>query len=306
MQSIDPAIKYVRMLKGAPISIFVLMKLIQQPVNAEFLQRTTGYSDKPVQEALLLLEDYGMISRNGRYGWQIAEGAKLIPLSVMLDDPEEQPVLEDDQMMLDGIIDGSRNNSESEKFRVPSSRSINLDIETLEIKDPPLEDPEKLRVQENLAECARAGIAEPKRSELARLPHVDARMIRYHAATAGNIRLAIYRISKGWRVPADWEDPVSQPVNDVRAQTIDFEPEPNLPAEVLEAWQQVLEAVKSGMRQADFETWIVPLRLVGFADGTITVRACNPIAGQWVVDHALAAMVRAAGSPVVVEWEGKR
>ena len=40
--------------------------------------------------------------------------------------------------------------------------------------------------------------------EVAKLPHVTERMIRYHCATAPNKNLALFRIKKGWRVPDDW------------------------------------------------------------------------------------------------------
>lgn len=224
--SIEMTVSMIRALKGAPLSCLMILALSGQPLSAQYLERTSGYSDKTVNSALLLLEDFKLVSRNGRYNWQITAGAKQLPLmNLEIEDSsnEEIPVdkIKDGSSDEDDSVDeisgenpdnsdyfgGTRRNSESENFRLPSSRLINL--EDQEIKDPPpirAADPENLRVAENLAECDRFGIRNPKRESLSELEHVDARLIRYHCSTAGNIGLAIYRIEKGWRVKKGWID----------------------------------------------------------------------------------------------------
>lgn len=202
----------IRALKGAPLSCLMILALSGQPLNAQYLERTSGYSDKTVNSALLLLEEYGLVSRNGRFTWQITDGARQLPL--MTPEISESAVPAAVEISPDAEIEaendaqvGTRKNSESEILRLPSSRLINQDNQ--EVKDPPLiraADPENLRLAENQAECDRFGIREPKRSRISVLAHVDARMIAYHCQTADNIGLAIYRIEKGWRVKKGWED----------------------------------------------------------------------------------------------------
>lgn len=53
LQSDNP-IRMVRELKGAPLSIVMVLSLVHQRVTQEFLERATGYTDKPVSQALAL------------------------------------------------------------------------------------------------------------------------------------------------------------------------------------------------------------------------------------------------------------
>ncbi len=72
----------VRALRGAPITVLVLMAIERRPLNLEYLRRHTGYTDKTVHDAVGLLSDYGMVAQTGRYTWQIAAGAQQLPLMV--------------------------------------------------------------------------------------------------------------------------------------------------------------------------------------------------------------------------------
>ena len=62
-------------LKGAPLAVLIALSLTGQPAGAEYLARITGYSERPTQQALKLLADYSLVTRNGRYAWQIANDA---------------------------------------------------------------------------------------------------------------------------------------------------------------------------------------------------------------------------------------
>ncbi len=65
-------IEMLRTLRGAPLAVLIALALTRQPAGAEYLARVTGYSERPTEQALKLLVDYGLAARNGRFAWQIA------------------------------------------------------------------------------------------------------------------------------------------------------------------------------------------------------------------------------------------
>ena len=98
--------------------------------------------------------------------------------------------------------------------------------------------------------------------------------------------------------------PVNRGAQSVCART--SEPEAEVPAEVQSAWEQALRAVKGKMRKSEFDTWILPLKVISFEGDQYQIRACNPVAGQWVIDHAAVLLQEALGNAVVIIWDGKR
>ena len=73
-------IRLVRELKGAPLSIYVLLGLVQQRVTQEYLERSTGYTDKPVSQALAYLQEIGLVDHT-RSGWQLIKSDQIqLPL----------------------------------------------------------------------------------------------------------------------------------------------------------------------------------------------------------------------------------
>lgn len=232
----------VRTLKGAPLSCLLILAMERQPVSAQFLERRTGYSDKSVNSALLLLGDMGLATRNARYQWQIAGNATQLPLMNDLlpaPDPEEESPsipLHDPEKNIQGVggQDGAgvgeiptRRISESENFRVPevekaentennpresenfrvdcpssSTRSINL-VKNKGLLDSRA-DTENFRV-EVLEIFDEFGVGEPKRSILAGQNWITPRIARYHLETCPDVGLAIWRMEKGWRVPKSWQ-----------------------------------------------------------------------------------------------------
>jgi hypothetical protein len=50
----------------------------------------------------------------------------------------------------------------------------------------------------------------------------------------------------------------------------------------LEAWQMVLGQLQAEMSRAMFDTWVQPLRPMGFREGVFTLGAYNPYARDWV------------------------
>jgi len=302
----------VRELRGAPLSCLILMAMAGQAVSAQYLERSSGYSDKIVGAALLYLQDQGYITRNERYAWRIAINVSQLPLMTLPDENEPDIVHDsvdfDQQEPNSEITDTTRNNSESEKFRVPTS-SRSIDISTKELIDLPLldlADPENLRVAENLAACDRFGIGEPKRSAISKLKRVNSRMIYFHCSdvlTAGlRIGAAIKRLESGkWPVPADWIAPservdysdITNPIN-VRAQT--------LSADDLDLWQATLESVRSEFKKVDFETWLKSAKLCAVDGDGWTIHTGNSYAAEWIKEHALEALQSAAGVVIKVEW----
>lgn len=199
----------VRTLKGAPLSVLIGLIVARQDglgvVGAEWLERNTGYSDKPVTQALAFLEEQGMVSRNGRYGWQLTGDFIQLPLSVA-DLPENVVNGDNDrQPGSAGCIQletrknkRSRRNSESS----PSSSSRDSKVKlTDQLLQQPECDPENFRV--NLETLRVVGIAEPKRSHLAEMPHVTQELIQYHTRKAASIGLAIYRIEHDFPIEAE-------------------------------------------------------------------------------------------------------
>lgn len=321
----------IRGLKGAPISCLMAMLVVRRVMNMAEMVRVTGYSDKSVNDALLLLVDFGLATRNGRYGWQLADGVAQLPLAVLGagdDTPapaethaEPAPI---DNQTPEGVIEVQAVSEEpgkevstdrdTESFRIPPL-VVSRSLTSLELDQDPLldsrADTENLRVNSVFAALERAGVMEPKRSRLAAMPHVTAELVRYHVQTADNIRLAIYRIEHGWKIKSGWVDR-DAPV-DLDRRPHEPEPSPASPAapEVPEyaqnAWEQALVAVRPSMRAVDFDTWVDPLRLVHAEGAKWVVRACNFYARDWVREHVLdtlqAALAPQVGMAIVLTVE---
>lgn len=74
----------VRMVKGAAASIILLLMTEPRGGNQEWLERYTGYSDKPVSTALSFLLENGMIVKTGdrgEYSYRLAGETRQLPLS---------------------------------------------------------------------------------------------------------------------------------------------------------------------------------------------------------------------------------
>jgi biotin operon repressor len=191
----------LRTLKGAPLSILMAMILAKQPVSAQYLEAVTGYTDKPIQTGLRMLKEFGYITRNGRYNWQLASNIEQLPLMCNeLDDPPS-PGEEKIEESYPQVVDRGPGN-----IPCPDALVVSRDIKQVNCVNDQLTtrvDPEKFR-SEKLALLDQYGILDPKRGKLARNPHITPRAIAYHCETAENTGLAIFRIEHGWRVPASY------------------------------------------------------------------------------------------------------
>jgi hypothetical protein len=288
MAKVQFSIQMVRALKGAPLAVLMLLALTGQPQSASWCRRHSGYNDdETITNALLLLADYGLVARNGRYSWQIAANARQLPLmAALLEEdfgaeaetgtPEKPESREGEIVEIGGTPE--KPESDSGKTGVPrssSSRSIDLDSrENL----PPLESRAADSGKTGVAAALDAvGIQDPARARLLRLEHVTAGLVRYHAATAANTGQAIYRIEHNWRIKPGWEPPAAGAVPDAPAS-----PAADVPADALALFEQAMAQLQSQVPRADWETWLSGLALIA-ADGARMVAAVpNRIAAEHV------------------------
>lgn len=299
----------VKTLKGAPLSVLILLSLARQPVSAQYLERESGYSDKAVNSALLYLADHGLITRNGRYSWQIANGVKALPLMNELDEPVEEPLQAEAEVCAQTLEPdaGSRRNSESEKFRVASSSSNSLTTSIEKDTTTTTSDPEseKFRVSEVTQECIRAGIWKSRSEAIAAMPHVTGRMVRYWTQWAASkhkdLPLAIWRIEHNKPVPEGWIDTGGPEARTIE-ETGDQGQEAPLPAEALHGWEAALILLEKQFRRAEFETWIKSLTVNGYEDGQYDLRTGNSSGADWLQAHALKAIEAALQARVVITW----
>ncbi len=162
-------IEMLRTLKGAPLAVLLALALARQPAGAEYLARVTGYSDKPTGQALKLLAEYGLVTRNSRNAWQIAGGAVQLPFILPEGGPQE-PEIRNVK---------SRNNSESisttAATAIVESQGVRSAAAVINGKES-----QKLRL--NLKTLREVGICEPKASEIAAKDWVTPDYIRRHVA----------------------------------------------------------------------------------------------------------------------------
>lgn len=169
----DDPIKLLRQLKGAPLAVLLAMYWARARVSADWLVTVTGYTDKPVTQAIKVLSAYGWITKV-QGGWQISAGTQL-PLGF----------------------------TESEKIRTSSSSS------SKEVGGIYSEDEEENRKNSdkyfsNFRALKGYGVREPALSRLAALPHVTVDFIHAHIKQIhrerGNLGTAIHRIEHDWQV----------------------------------------------------------------------------------------------------------
>lgn len=91
---IDNPIRLVRELKGAPISIILGLSFSTVRVTQEWIERATGYTDKPVSQALAYLQEIGLVDHT-RAGWQLTGDGKQLPLGLALEQSRQGLALEE-------------------------------------------------------------------------------------------------------------------------------------------------------------------------------------------------------------------
>lgn len=82
----EEQVDLVRNLKGAAASIILILALSGRSLTGDELCVATGYSDKPVKQALAWLEPRGFVQNNGRqHGWSLGSAVAQLPLPLALD-----------------------------------------------------------------------------------------------------------------------------------------------------------------------------------------------------------------------------
>ena len=198
MSHSENPIRMVRELKGAPLSILMVLTLVHQRVSQGYLERATGYTDKPISKALAYMGEVGLVDET-RSGWQlIKEKLMQLPLTLELEEDNSsnkgvQPlVIQTDDVHL------SRNNSDSLITTTLKNNDLNDSVVVISNN----EITRKNSVFDlNLEEFKQHGIAKNKRTEaLARMSHVNPKYIRSHLKVLGkndSKGLAIMRMEQG-------------------------------------------------------------------------------------------------------------
>ncbi len=326
MQEIPMQLHLMRSLKGAPISVLLVLWISRQPQSMRWIQRQTGYRDEAVQEALELLGEYHLVNRIGRYAWQFSGNTNQFPLGqAMLEDECDEPAAEivdtvedlplfkstqkdsgktgvpdEEGLILAGTPE--KPESDSGKTGVPhssSSRSINLDSS----KDLLLAraDPGKSGVLEILD---RFGVRDPKRRKLANIPGITARIALYHLTTCKDVPLAIYRIEHRWRVPEDWNAPDESPQPPfVPAEQGGQE----MPADQVEAFGRALECLRANIPPSKYLTYAASMHLAAPVDaGVIRIAVANSFVIREMEPHrdVLTGFLAAEfGAPVIIDFQ---
>lgn len=267
----------LRTLKGCPLSVLMALALAGGPVSAEWIERTTGYSDKTVGSALQFLLENQFCTRNERYGWQIAAGMMQLPL-VTPELPEPPAAAPAEPT----AVEKDPENFRVGEFPTPTSLVVVVNPESSTREEnlaTSQNDPEKFRVEQNLAECDAWGIREPARSELAKLAHVRVELIRAHCKNCKNMGQAIYRIRRDWAAPVEKPETTLPVASEIEGddETADV---------VATDWWKILaERISELMPRAEFLSY-VPRSAPAWRDGpSLVVVVGNPMVEEVILKH---------------------
>jgi hypothetical protein len=236
--------RMVRELKGAPLSVLILLLSADQPVSNQWLETMSGYSDKPIAQALHLLSspEYQIVVRTYK-GWRISNGFNFALIS--------------------------RRNS------VPTTTTILInkdnDNEVVAV------DTENLRFMRNLEACKECGIGEPSASQISDLEHITPEFIHAHkqALSRGEtIGLAIVRIKNNEPIRKNSEtiEPVTY---SMEATDNDDQPESErIPDHIRELWGQLDDVIEpKGKVRAQYSA----TRLISYVDNTLHVKTIGDL-----------------------------
>lgn len=175
----------VRECKGAALSILIILSLVHQTVSQEFLERWSGYTDKPISQALKFLEECQRVIRC-RGGWRLSEGAEQLPLVSCLDE--------------------SRKNSDSTTSTTTIVGTSKIEGKAAVEKDKSRKNSDSCNFKLNIEAMHQVGIYDnPTTQALANLEHVTPEYIIAHVTQSlgegQSLGLAIYRMRAGDPIP---------------------------------------------------------------------------------------------------------
>lgn len=215
-------VRMIRELRGTPLSVVLALQCAHQRVSQAWLERATGYTDKPVSQALAYLAEIGMVDHT-LAGWGLAGGRQMVLGEVeqieegedyTLEDTEiteKSPIhrisgYEDDSLDQDRgeleaeIIEGGRNLSDSliTATAAESIDSVNQPAAAV-IKG------EKVGKNPLWAVFRECGIGlNARTTRLAAMSHVTEAYVRGHIEALREdegVGLAIFRMEQGDTVP---------------------------------------------------------------------------------------------------------
>ena len=145
MNDFGNPIRMVRELEGPALSIFMALALVHQRVSQSWLEMATGYTDKPVSQALAYLKEVGLASHTSA-GWQLTGKAQQLPLANVLESGEQEtdstrqiatediedgaPVEEVGNPVVNEVDDGN-SDQDSRSRKVSDSIINNKDLESI-------------------------------------------------------------------------------------------------------------------------------------------------------------------------------
>ena len=83
MRTIENPLGLVGDLKGAPLSVYVVMLMVRQPLGETWIAQVTRYSMMVVHHALITLSIKGLVRQISRFnGWILADDVEQLPLMI--------------------------------------------------------------------------------------------------------------------------------------------------------------------------------------------------------------------------------
>lgn len=206
MMKIENPTRFVREMKGAPLSVVMLLAMTGLALSNSAICAGTGYSDKSVANALDYLNEIGMVVRSAG-GWKVAEA---VQLALPLVPPQiEEPVVEEVAEVENSDTECPRRKFSDSSLVVNSIKDIKElkelnDLTTINYLD--LKPPESEFFRLNLEAFRESGISVTKKTRaLAGKDYVDPLYILAHVEQAERegqkVGLAIWRMQEGHERP---------------------------------------------------------------------------------------------------------
>lgn len=322
----------VRSLKGAPASIVLAMLLLPPgaALGATQLARMTGYSDKPITQALQILTEMGLMQQHKRYsGWMLTVDARQLILGEMTPTLTEDGESEKFRLPC-SCSSYNYTESESENFRLPTETTTTTTGESEIFRLPP-EWEEALDMLINRCGCpgqtAKPAIqAAVERKELPAF--VMWNMLRWLAYSLDTRRgngiknppiFVASKVRSGELCPEWFEAPLhteaGQEISALRRRweaaalpeeesDMDIEPdvetapcagEPEKSSEASRLWQKALQELELQMTRATFDAWLHGTHALSIENGADPQAAAHP-----------PVLVVKVKNPYAVDWLGGR
>lgn len=172
------AIEAISLLRGQPITIFLMLCAMGGRAGVTELAVNTGYNRKTVSGGLTRLSVFSFVAKMYRYqGWTITSKGK---------------------QLFEAILNPGGVNS-----TLPATSSINLitinkEEKILTTSREEKSTPPPTEIFEVLKD---AGIGEPKRTKLSQMNHITPEYVEAHLASGEDLALIIWRMEREYKPP---------------------------------------------------------------------------------------------------------